>query len=62
MDGDGMYIDQAAEPLGTLCPTCGSVSEDDRFCTECGEVFETALGERTKDENFTNSKYFRHGI
>ena len=56
MDRDGVHIDQTAEPLGTLCPTCGSVSEDDRFCTECGEVFVAALAERARDESFTNDK------
>ena len=47
MDGDVLRVIPVGEATGTVtCPTCGSVSEDDRFCTECGEVIETALEER----------------
>ena len=56
MDRDGLRIDHAGKPLDTLCPTCGSMSEDGRFCTECGEVFEAALAGRARDESFTNDK------
>ena len=27
----------------TVCPTCGSAVEDIGFCTECGEVFVSAI-------------------
>ena len=44
MDGHDEHIGdfQVGEATGTVCPTCGGMSEDERFCTLCGEVFGAA--------------------
>lgn len=47
----GAVENQAAKPLGAVCPTCGDRSGDERFCTECGEVF-----------GFTNNNNNEYGI